>query len=389
MALIASEDAILVERCLTALAGLATLHRCPADTILLGSTLLVERPALILIDAEDAGIDLAAIVAAARRGAPAAALVVLGDEGAADQVLALMRAGAQDVIGRDAAETTLRRALRPRLARGGPASGNEGQAACLTLLGARASDPSREVALALAISRCGKTKRRVLLMDLAPGADEIEVSLDLRCSFGVLEAINDLDRLDAALLSSAATRHAATGLSLLPLLDYRGLQGVEAADLRTLLAVLRSIYDEVVLHAGADPVPAAVVPLLAEQRRCALVTEQSLASAQAAGRSLALIEGAGGDPKGRVVLAVANTDSRILPSPRSLLGALGLVNIVTLPEARTVLRNGANRGRFPEAVTARRPYLRALEALGRQLDPATETAAKPAGPLARLLRRRA
>lgn len=221
----------------------------------------------------------------------------------------------------------------------------------MALLGARPADPSRHVALALALARA-RAGAAVLLLDLSPGAAESLIALDLEAGYGVGEALEDLDRLDHALLASAVPRHGGTGLALLALDEGRRLEALPPGDVAALLALLRGVYDEVVVHAPAA-MPALVPALPGLVRRLGFVLTQNLASARACADALRAAREGGVTQADAALLVVAAHDARILPAPNTLAGTLGLAEAIPVAERHAALCNAVNQGRF-EAVLAER-----------------------------------
>jgi pilus assembly protein CpaE len=363
--LVLSLDAAVVDRAATALAGLAQVHR--ADPIEDSAMLSVPelKPVLCIVDAQDAGQGLVTLLAGLKRMAPAASLVALGDDGAADLILTCMRAGASDFIARQTGDAALRRSLRGRLERGARETASERQGPAFGIFGARPSDPSRLHALALATSRA-RAGRGVLFLDLAPGSQETAIALDITPTYGVNDALADLDRLDQALLGSAVPRHDQTGLSTL-LLDPATPEGALAGgDVTTLLVLLRGVYDEVVLHAGASML-AAMPFLLGGLQRFALVTTQHLASAQAAAECLRKLSDQGVAVEGRAVLVVTEYLASVLPAPNTIAGSIGVGRVLAIPDERSRLWNAVNRGRFVEDALGDRAFDRAIAQLAAEL----------------------
>lgn len=383
VALLLTLDVGVVDRLSAALAGLAQVHRAdPIDNM--AQLAMVElRPSLFVVDAEEAGEGLGALMAALRRGAPGAAIVALGDEHAADLILSCMRAGALDFVGRQSGEVALRRVLRARLERGTREVLPDRQGPAHALFGARPGDPSRSVALALAVQR-QRSGAQVLFLDLAEGNRETEIALDLTPGYGVVEALEDIDRLDQALLASAVPKHAASGLSVMLAGEGHPAEALAPADVAALLVLLRGIYDEVVVHATGE-VLATMPGLIAGLRRFAIVTTQSLASAQAAAEALRRLRELGIAAESRILLVVAEHDARILPAPDTLAGSIGLGRSLAVPDNRARLANAANQGRFAEEALADRGFARQIAALAVELG--VEPEAPKRGLLQRLLRK--
>jgi len=385
VALVLTLDPDVVDRVAASLAGLAQVHR--ADPVEDAASLAVVelRPGLCVLDVDDAGEACPLVLAALRRGAPAAALVALGDEGRADVVLACMRAGALDLLARRTDEVALRRALRGRMERGTREAAPDRQGHAYALLPARPADPGRWHALALAVAR-QKAGQRTLFLDLGEGSRETEVALDLSPGYSVSEALGDLDRLDQALLSSAVPRHGPSGLSALLLQDRASRDILASGDLPTLLVLLRGVYDEVVLHAPLA-LAASRPMMLGGLRRFAVVTTQNLASAQEAAEALRKMAKQGMAVAERAVLLVAEHHRAVLPAPRALAGSIGVVGVVSAPDQRARLCNAINQGRFAEEALRDARFARALADLSALLR--EEAAPTRRWPLGALLRRRA
>lgn len=378
VALALTEDRVLGDRLSVALAGLADVQRVrPGDPALV-ETLHAVRPDLVMVDGDVEDEVVTELVAASRRAQPTAAIVVLGDETESGLLLAAMRAGAQDVLPRSAAEPTLRRGLRERLQRTLRSSGPERRAECVALIGGHSGDPAHEIALALAVRAAEEGGRRPLLVELSSRAADAPLSLGAECAYGVVEAMTDVDRLDAALLEGAVARHAASDLAVLPLLDPRDAPRLDAGDLRSLVSALAAVYDPVIINLGGEPPPAVLTALAPLVRNWCLVATQTITSSRGAARSLRLLGDAGVAVKERVVLAVAEHDSRVMLTPIAICGALGLATAVPLPDNRVAFRNALNRGRVQLRSLGPRGFTDALDLLAVRLFGLGDTMAVPA-----------
>ncbi|WP_421993075.1 AAA family ATPase [Roseococcus sp.] len=375
VALLLTLDVSVVDRLSAALAGLAQVHRADPIEDAAQLSLAELRPQLLVVDAEEAGEGLGLLMTTLRRGAPGAAIVALGDEHAADLILSCMRAGALDFVGRQSGEVALRRVLRARLERGTREVMPDRQGPAFALFGARPGDPSRALALSLAVQRA-RTGAQVLFLDLAVGNRETEIMLDISPGYGVPEALEDLDRLDQTLLTSAVPKHAESGLSVMLLGEARSLDALAPADISALLVLLRGVYDEVIVH-GTGATLIAMPGLIAGLRRFALVASQSLASAQAAAEALRRLREIGIAAESRIVLVVAEHDARILPAPATLAGSIGVSHSLAVSDNRVRLANAANQGRFAEDALADRGYAKQIAAMAVELGAERDAAKKP------------
>lgn len=375
VALLLTLDVSVVDRLSAALAGLAQVHRADPIEDAAQLSLAELRPQLLVVDAEEAGEGLGLLMTTLRRGAPGAAIVALGDEHAADLILSCMRAGALDFVGRQSGEVALRRVLRARLERGTREVMPDRQGPAFALFGARPGDPSRALALSLAVQRA-RSGAQVLFLDLAAGNRETEIMLDISPGYGVPEALEDLDRLDQTLLTSAVPKHAESGLSVMLLGEARSLDALAPADISALLVLLRGVYDEVIVH-GTGATLIAMPGLIAGLRRFALVASQSLASAQAAAEALRRLREIGIAAESRIVLVVAEHDARILPAPATLAGSIGVSHSLAVSDNRVRLANAANQGRFAEDALADRGYAKQIAAMAVELGAERDAAKKP------------
>jgi pilus assembly protein CpaE len=361
-----SDDADLTERLVAALAGVATVIRADPSSDAGLSVVEATRPALVAVDAQCFGNLLPDQVTRLRAILPNGLIVALGDEQDADQVLAAVRAGAQDLVDRSMSELGLRRALRPRMERLPRGPQADRQAPCFALLAARCEDRSREVALAIATARA-KQGKSVLLLDLTAGAPVLAMGLDMTARYGVGEALRDLDRLDGALLQSAVPRDQATGLSVLLLGSAEDLAEAGPGDLRALVVLLRSLYAEIVLHLGDVSPQAPLLPLAAGLRRFGLVMTQSVASAAAAAAVLQALDQPGLARRERAVGIIAAHDGAVHLSAARIATELELDAPVLAPAPGAALLNALNAGTLSGFVAGSRPLQKMAAAVAGRL----------------------
>ncbi|RVT91551.1 hypothetical protein EOD42_21510 [Rhodovarius crocodyli] len=365
-AMILTLDPALTDRVAAAMAGVATLHRADPDAEIALAAIGETRPSLLLIDTDDGGAELEQMITRLRRALPGVALVALGDEGQADMILTCLRAGAADYVGRQAGDLVLRRVLRKRLERDPRDSSPSRLCPAKAVIGARASDSSREVALSLAVREAtAPGAGTVLLLDLAPDAWESELALDVAPRYTLADALDDIDRLDATLLNGAVVQENASGLRYLGQRPGRA-ESASAADIGALVGLLRGFYDMVVVHLGHAATPRAA-SLLSGLPHASLVMTQSIAGAQAAAE-LMRQSFPGGVPSS-LVLAVAEHDARQHPTAPALAGTLGISRHVPLPDRRQVLRTAANEGRFGTLMPKDRAMARGVAELSARLQP--------------------
>jgi pilus assembly protein CpaE len=168
----------------------------------------------------------------------------------------------------------------------------------ILVTGSKGGVGTTTVALNLAVQLAQQTKRRVALLDLARPFGQISMMLDLEPRFTILDALERIERLDSALLSSMTMRHKA-GVEVLagPLhapMKAEQRQSVTIQSLDKLVQIADRTFDFVVVDLGV--VNAAEWALvLREAPRILLVAEPNVLALGMIERHLAAAAPAGID----------------------------------------------------------------------------------------------
>lgn len=386
--IVASSDTALAARLIGPLEGVAAIIRSAPETAALLELCRKAAPDLVLIDADPIdgfGNLLGEAMREVASADPEALVVVLGDEGDARSVLRAIRAGAADVIDREAAGDDLRSQIVRHLT--GAPRGDAAGAGALTLV--MSGQPGGEglFALNLAVLRA-KARGEGLLIDGALPSSEAGAALNVPLTYTIRDAVQDLPRLDRTLLSSALGQHASSGLHLLPL----AVAGEEVHDIApdgiaSMLLVLRAMFGEVVLNVGGIRHPGLLTEFTRTAARIYLVAPQKFTAVKAC-RDLLVQIAPNPQVLDRITLVVEDHMPGITLSEEQMRDALGLRRSVRLPAARVELINALNTGRPLVLDQPRAAYSRALERLAAgDPVPAVVPAAKPAARSAGLFRR--
>lgn len=306
------------------------------------------EPSGILIDANaHAGArTVLERIGAVRAQFAALPLIVIGDEMSAQMILAAFRAGADDFLDREAADTEMRAqilsALRDRAAK----NGRGGQSALVSVLAATPGDEDYDMALNMAVllAESGR-ERRVLLLDLSLPASPARPALGLDLNFRVASAVREMARLDRTFLDSALARSAETGLYVLPLADTPADSATLPAqrDLTVLLQILRSLFDIVVVYWGMFSRQAMLAGTENENQHLYLVCNQRFSSIRNAKDFLA--EARTGEKNFDPVLAVQLFDPTLAPGAEDIVKAVGARRHLALTASWPQLALAQNRGR--------------------------------------------
>ena len=174
-----------------------------------------------------------------------------------DLILQAMRAGANEFFAwtpagmARSAEESFQGAVRKTAARRDAANAGSRQP-CHThvFLGAKGGAGTTTVAVNCAVELARTSKRPTAIVDLKPCLGEVALFLGVRPRYTVLDAIENLHRLDKDFLKELMSRHK-SGLDILAASEQFDRPGAQdAAAIEELLRVLTKLYDYIVIDAG-------------------------------------------------------------------------------------------------------------------------------------------
>jgi pilus assembly protein CpaE len=168
-----------------------------------------------------------------------------------DLILQAMRAGANEFFMWPAPEEAFQAAIRRAAARRETSHGaGREPSQTLVFFGAKGGAGTTTVAVNCAVELARQAKRSTLIIDLKPCFGEVALFLGMRPRFTVLDAIDNLHRLDRDFLRELVAKHKS---------DLEILAGSEQADrpsaadagaIEELFRVLGRAYDFVIVDAG-------------------------------------------------------------------------------------------------------------------------------------------
>jgi pilus assembly protein CpaE len=245
-----------------------------------------------------------------------------------DLILQAMRAGANEFFpwtGSGVArgtEESFQGAVRKTAARRDAATAGARQP-CVThvFLGAKGGAGTTTVAVNCAVELARLTKRPTAIVDLKPCLGEVALFLGVRPRFSVLDAIENLHRLDHEFLRELVSRHK-SGLDIIAgseQFDRPGAQDASAVE--ELLRVLGKMYDYVVIDAG-NLINACAVAALYAADTVFLVANPDVPSIRNAQRLVDRIRQLGAGSERIKVLLNRTTDQHLI-APKQIETALG------------------------------------------------------------------
>lgn len=196
-----------------------------------------------------------------RAAHPSAAIFAIAATAEPDVILQAMRAGANEFFTWPAAEggtqavRTLEEAFygavrRTAARREASGAGSRQPSVTLVFFGAKGGAGTTTVAVNSAVELARLGKRSTIIVDLKPSLGEVGLFLGVRPRFTLLDAIENLHRLDRDFVRELAAKHK-SGLEILAGSEqFDRPNGQDAGAIEELLRVLARIYDCVVIDAG-------------------------------------------------------------------------------------------------------------------------------------------
>jgi pilus assembly protein CpaE len=243
------------------------------------------------------------------RAVPDAAVLAMGPVSSADFVIRAIRAGALEFLRRPIERTELVGALDKvlRMRRGGS---RQRRARVTSVFATKGGLGATTLAVNLAVCLAERAKGQVLLLELQTRPSDVATFLDLRPSYSVRDALENIARLDESFLQGLLSRHRTGLLVLSGSLRPEGTH-LDAEQVRTMIDILRSHFAHVVVDMSHDFDPATVAGLEASDT-ILLLTGPNIAALRSSAAGLVAFRHLGVDTsKVRVVLMRENTGNDV------------------------------------------------------------------------------
>lgn len=334
-----SIDRLLAERISRAFEGRAKfrlLQQLDGDDLTGPGVIVLDRAAI------PQNRSVAAAVADTVAQAEGLPVVLACDVDDVGEVLAAVRAGAIDVLARDAADDEIADVLGRRLN-----SALVGQARLGNLKLVLGAGVESAAILATDVALCFANEgRTTILIDCTIPKSACETYLDLKVTYGVASAVADMSRLDSALLGNAVVRHEPSGLMLLTLDGGSGSEptGLSAGDIVALVKLLQACCADIVFCAGNLRNAELLASLAAMAESIELVSTQSIIELEAL-RRLADHIGLTPDDRARSRLLLWDHQPAVLLDGRRMADVLAVRNALGVGFDAAALRNALNLGR--------------------------------------------
>jgi pilus assembly protein CpaE len=188
-------------------------------------------------------------------------------------------------------------------------------------LGAKGGCGTTTVAVNCGVELAQLTKRSTVIVDLKGSLGEVALFLGLRPRFTVLDAIENLHRLDKDFLKELVAKHK-SGLDILAGSEqFDRPNGSDAAAIEELLRVISKVYDYVVIDVG-NTISAVSVAALYAADAIFLVANPDVPSIRNAQRLVDRVRQLGAGSERLRVLLNRATDQQMI-APKQIETALG------------------------------------------------------------------
>ena len=163
-----------------------------------------------------------------------------------------MRAGANEFFTWPPDEETFHGAVRRTAARRETAQGARPSATTLVFFGAKGGAGTTTVAVNCGVELARLSKRSTVIVDLKPGLGEVALFLGVRPRYSLLDAIDNLHRLDREFLRELVVKHK-SGLEILAGSDQFDRPGAaDGGAIEELFRLLARQYQYILVDAGSQ-----------------------------------------------------------------------------------------------------------------------------------------
>jgi pilus assembly protein CpaE len=314
---------------------------------------------------------------------PAMAVFAVAATAEPDLILQAMRAGANEFFawtagaqpgGGRSMEESFQTAVRRTAARREAVSASTKQA-CVTkvFLGAKGGTGTTTIAVNCAVELARLSKKPTIIVDLKPCLGEVALFLGVRPRFTVMDALENLHRLDRDFLKELVTKHK-SGLDILAGSEQFEPSGDSSSPLEELLRVLGRTYEYIVIDAGSMITSFAMTTLYTADT-VFLVTNPDVPSIRNAQRMVERIRqvGAGGE---RVKILLNRVSDQNLIAPKQIETALGYSIYHSFTSDYRAVSTALNSG-VPLALSNSSELSQQLSNLARQLLGQEDEAKEP------------
>jgi pilus assembly protein CpaE len=218
-------------------------------------------PDMFLVDARVDADAALATVEKLRAGASTVSLLVVASDAKAELIIQAMRAGANEFLTWPVQEDAFADAIKRTAARHESSPAAHRHATTLAFFGVKGGAGVTTVAVNCGVELARVSKRPTAIVDLKPGLGEVTLFLGVRSRYSVVDAIDNLHRLDEQFLREIVTKHK-SGLEILAGSGHFDRPGAgDSGAIEEILRLLGRRNDYLVIDAGSQLNPCSIAAL--------------------------------------------------------------------------------------------------------------------------------
>src|SRR5712671_435177 len=327
-------------------------------------------PDLVIVDTRG---DATSTIERLRAGSAGAGIFAIATAADPELILQSMRAGANEFFTWPPDEESFHGAVRRTAARRETAQGARPSATTLVFFGAKGGAGTTTLSVNCGVELARLSKKSTVIVDLKPGLGEVALFLGMRPRYSLLDAIDNLHRLDREFLRELVVKHK-SGLEILAGSDQFDRPGAaDGGAIEELFRLLAKQYEYILVDAGSQ-INSCTVAALYTADTIFLVANPDVPSIRNSQRLLDRVRqlGACGE-RVRVLLNRAQEPYPI--PPKQIEGALGHPIHHTFPSDYKTVSTALNSG-VPLALTGNSDIASQFDHFTRQiLEPGAEAPA--------------
>ena len=240
-------------------AQLATMLRTSSVPVIVGDDRRGASPDVAVVDGRGELAAAVALVERLRAADATTGIFFVASSSNPDAILQSMRAGANEFFtwppAKDALDEGITRTAGRRAASAPP------QATTMVFFGAKGGAGTTTMAVNSAVEISRLSKRPTVIVDLKPGLGEVSLFLGVRSRYTLLDALDNLHRLDGDFLRELVVKHK-SGLEMLAGSDLFDRPGPgDSSALEEVFRLLGRQYEYIVIDAGSQMNPCSVSAL--------------------------------------------------------------------------------------------------------------------------------
>jgi pilus assembly protein CpaE len=340
-------------------------------------------PDVVIVDIRADTASALATIERLRSEAPGIAIFAIALTADPDLILQAMRAGANEFFLWPPADDMFHGAIRRTAARREAAQGTRPAATTLVFFGAKGGAGTTTMAVNCGVEIARLSKRSTIIVDLKPGLGEVSLFLGIRPRYSVLDALDNLHRLDKEFLRELVSKHK-SGLEILAGSDHFDRPGAaDGTAIEELFRLLTRQYEYIVVDAGSQ-INSCTVAALYTADQMFLVANPDVPSIRNAQRLLERVRDLGACGERTRVLLNRAAEPYPIP-PKQIETALGHPIHHTFPSDYKTVSAALNSG-VPLALAGNSDIATQFDQFTRRLlDPAATAPAAAAAPKRSLL----